>query len=60
MAKELDEINQQLLEKLNSSGKIYLTHTKVDGKYGIRMVIGQNQRANDSCREGVELNSGND
>lgn len=33
--------NQKLVQKLNQVGKIYLTHTKVDSRYTIRMCIGQ-------------------
>ena len=33
-----DEANAELLEKLNSTGELYLTHTKVNGAYTIRMV----------------------
>jgi aromatic-L-amino-acid decarboxylase len=36
-----DEINQKLLESLNRSGKLYLTHTKLNGQMVLRMVIGQ-------------------
>jgi aromatic-L-amino-acid decarboxylase len=38
---ELNAINERLLDLLNSSGKIYLSHTKLNGKYTLRMVIGQ-------------------
>lgn len=38
---ELNRINEELLEKINADGKIYLTHTKLSGKYAIRMMIGQ-------------------
>ena len=38
-----DEINQQLLERLNRSGKLYLTHTKLNGRMTLRMMIGQSQ-----------------
>lgn len=38
---QLNEINQQLMSQLNASGKLYLTHTKADGQFLIRMVIGQ-------------------
>ncbi len=38
---EINRANRQLLERLNQSGKIYLTHTKVRGMYVIRMIIGQ-------------------
>ena len=37
----LNALNQQLNQKLNASGKIYLTHTKVRGQYILRMVLGQ-------------------
>ena len=36
-----DEFNQTLMDRLNESGKLYLTHTKVDGKLTLRMSIGQ-------------------
>ncbi|MCA9733306.1 MAG: aspartate aminotransferase family protein [Deferribacteres bacterium] len=38
---ELNTLNEQLVHALNESGSIYLTHTKISGKYIIRMVIGQ-------------------
>lgn len=37
----LNQLNHKLVEHLNSTGKIYLTHTKIAGEYAIRMVIGQ-------------------
>ena len=40
---ELNEMNEQLLEKLNATGKVYFTHTKLQGKYTIRFVIGQTE-----------------
>lgn len=36
-------INQKLMDQLNASGKLYLTHTKAEGQLLIRMVIGQTQ-----------------
>jgi aromatic-L-amino-acid decarboxylase len=38
-----DAANQALLERLNRSGALYLTHTKLDGKLTLRMSIGQTQ-----------------
>jgi aromatic-L-amino-acid decarboxylase len=38
---ELNQINEKLLQALNNSGKIFLSHTKLNGKYTLRMVIGQ-------------------
>jgi aromatic-L-amino-acid decarboxylase len=38
-----DDFNERLLERLNSSGDLYLTHTKLDGRYTLRMAIGSPQ-----------------
>ena len=38
---DLNELNQQLEQSINESGKAYLTHTKLDGKYTLRACIGQ-------------------
>ncbi len=35
-----DEQNESLLETLNASGKMYLTHTKIEGRYILRVCIG--------------------
>ncbi len=37
----LDELNERLLNALNNSGKVFLTHTLVNGHYTLRMVTGQ-------------------
>lgn len=39
--KSLNKINKKLLDILNKTGKIYFTHTKLNGNYTIRFVIGQ-------------------
>ncbi|MEZ5199671.1 MAG: aminotransferase class I/II-fold pyridoxal phosphate-dependent enzyme, partial [Bacteroidales bacterium] len=41
----LNEMNENLLQTLNSTGKVYLSHTKLKGIYTLRMVIGQTQVA---------------
>ena len=36
-----DAANQQILDRINQSGRVYLTHTKLDNRFVIRMSIGQ-------------------
>jgi len=36
-----DEANQRLMDSLNRSGDLYLTHTKLGGKLTLRICIGQ-------------------
>ncbi len=36
-----DAINQQIMDRLNQSGKLYLTHTRLDDRLTLRMCIGQ-------------------
>jgi aromatic-L-amino-acid decarboxylase len=36
-----DEANQKIMDRLNHSGEMYLTHTRLDGKLTLRMSIGQ-------------------
>jgi aromatic-L-amino-acid/L-tryptophan decarboxylase len=35
-----DERHQQILDRVNSSGEIFLSHTKLDGRYVFRIAIG--------------------
>jgi aromatic-L-amino-acid/L-tryptophan decarboxylase len=37
----LNAINSSLMETLNSSGKLYLSHTKLSGRFALRMAIAQ-------------------
>ncbi|MFY9562039.1 MAG: pyridoxal-dependent decarboxylase [Terriglobales bacterium] len=36
-----DADNQKLMDRLNQSGDLYLTHTKLDGKMTLRLCVGQ-------------------
>jgi aromatic-L-amino-acid decarboxylase len=36
-----DKANQQLMELLNASGDLFLTHTKLNGKFTLRLCVGQ-------------------
>jgi aromatic-L-amino-acid decarboxylase len=36
-----DAINQRLLERLNESGRLYISHTVLEGRYTLRLAVGQ-------------------
>ena len=36
-----DEMNQQLMDRLNQSGDLYLTHTRLDNRMALRFCVGQ-------------------
>ncbi len=36
-----DDVNQRLLDRLNASGELYLTHTKLDDRLTLRLSVGQ-------------------
>jgi len=38
---EADRLNEELMERLNATGEVYLTHTKLGGRFALRMVVGQ-------------------
>jgi len=42
----LDEINRRILDRVNRSGRIFLSHTKLDGRFTLRVSLG-NPRAGD-------------
>ncbi len=52
---EINKINENLLSKLNETGKLFLTHTKLNGKYVIRFMIGQTNVNEKHVSEAWEL-----
>jgi aromatic-L-amino-acid decarboxylase len=36
----LDALNEKMMERVNRRGKVFLSHTRLDGKYAIRLAIG--------------------
>jgi len=36
-----DEISKEIMDRLNQSGKLYLTHTVLDGRFTLRLSVGQ-------------------
>ena len=50
-----DEENEQLVEQANRSGEIFLSHTKLDGRYCIRLAIGNARTTEDDVRRAWEV-----
>jgi aromatic-L-amino-acid decarboxylase len=50
-----DEFNERLLNALNASGQIYLTHTKLNDQYVIRLSVGQATTTLDHLKRSWEL-----
>ena len=50
-----DAVNQRVMDQLNGSGKLYLTHTKLNGRLTLRMSIGQANTKSDHVRRAWQL-----
>ena len=52
---EINSRNEKILERVNSTGKAYFTHTKLDGRYTIRFVVGQTYTDSKHVEAGWQL-----
>ncbi len=50
-----DDFNRRLLDRLNQSGKVYLTHTVLNGRYTLRFCVGQTWTEAEHVRAAWEL-----
>jgi len=50
-----DEENEAIIERANSSGDIFLSHTKLDGRYVLRLAIGNARTTEDDVRRAWEV-----
>jgi len=51
---ELNALNKELLDRVNAGGKVFMTHTKLGGRFAIRLVVGQRTTAESHVREAWE------
>lgn len=54
-AAALDAWNEKLLQRVNAPGDVYLTHTRLGGRYTLRMAIGQWQTEEAHVRRAWDL-----
>src|SRR5438309_6728045 len=50
-----DAANEELLKRLNASGKVYLSHTKLNGRFTLRFCVGQTYTEERHVREAWDL-----
>ena len=50
-----DEENEAIVERANASGEIFLSHTKLDGRYVLRLAIGNARTTEDDVRQAWEV-----
>jgi aromatic-L-amino-acid decarboxylase len=46
-----DDANQRLMDSLNRSGEMYLTHTRLQGRFTLRLCVGQTNTAERHVRD---------
>jgi aromatic-L-amino-acid decarboxylase len=51
----LNDLNEQLKDKLNKTGKLFLSHTKIGDKYVLRFVIGQTYVEKEHIEKALEV-----
>jgi len=51
----LDTLNQRLMERVNAGGEVFLSHTRVGGRYAIRLAVGHLRTEERHVRRAWEL-----
>ncbi len=50
-----DDVNQRIMDRVNQSGEMYFTHSRLDGKLTLRLSIGQTHTAEPHVAKAWEL-----
>jgi aromatic-L-amino-acid decarboxylase len=45
-----DELNEAILERVNASGEIFISHTKLNGRYVLRLAVGNERTTEEDVR----------
>jgi aromatic-L-amino-acid decarboxylase len=48
---EVDALNQRILDRVNATGRVFLTHTKLNGRLSLRVAIGNLKTSRDHVEE---------
>jgi len=51
----LEAVNARILERINASGEVFLSHTKIGGRYGIKLAVGNLRTEERHVRRAWEL-----
>jgi aromatic-L-amino-acid decarboxylase len=50
-----DELNEQILERVNASGEVFVSHTRLDGRYVLRLAVGNFRTTEEDVRLAWEV-----
>jgi aromatic-L-amino-acid/L-tryptophan decarboxylase len=51
----IEALNARLLESVNAGGEIFISHTKLDGRYALRLAVGNLHTTEAHVRRAWEL-----
>jgi aromatic-L-amino-acid decarboxylase len=54
-ASEIDELNREIMNRVNATGEVFLSHTVLNGKYALRIAIGNLKTRLDHLERSWEL-----
>jgi aromatic-L-amino-acid/L-tryptophan decarboxylase len=52
---QLDQLNENLLQALNKTGKMYISHTRLENRYTLRFMIAQTNTGSENVEEAWQL-----
>jgi aromatic-L-amino-acid decarboxylase len=52
---EIDTFNERLLESVNRSGEVFLSHTRLNGRFVLRLAVGNLHTTEEHVRRAWEL-----
>ena len=50
-----DEENEAILERVNASGELFISHTRLDGRYVLRLAVGSERTTDEDVRRAWDV-----